>query len=327
MPNAVPPPGQPASGPSDASANDASANDASAGAAMPAAPDITDPEFCEREYNVRAALPHAADTMAKWGERARAARARLREAAGGVHSPLELVYGPADKERMDFFPVARPDEPLLVFIHGGYWRSMDKDDFSWIAPAFVARGVAVAIPNYDLVPGVPMETIVRQMLAALSYLWRNAPQLRFDRRRIVVAGHSAGGHLAAMMGCALWPQWSARLPPDLVRAVLTISGLHELEPLRHAPFLARDIALDAARAARMSPARMPPAPGVRLVTAVGGDESSEFHRQARLLAEGWPDAFERDVPMPGCDHFRVCERLAEPDSALFHAALELCMRR
>lgn len=290
-------------------------------------PNSYDPEFCEREYNARASIPGAAEIMAGWGERARAVRAQLLEANAGSQAPLELTYGPGGNERLDLFPVARNNEPLLVFIHGGYWRAFSKNDFTWIAPAFLERGISVAIPEYDLVPSVPMETIVRQMLSALAYLWRNGPTLGFDRNRIVVAGHSAGGHLAAMVACALWPQWGHDLPADLVKAVLSISGLHDLEPLRHAPFLARDIALDAERARRLSPAFMPAAPGVRVMTAVGGDESSEFHRQARLLAERWPEAFERDVPMPGCHHLRVCERLAEPDSPLFEAAMQLCERR
>lgn len=290
-------------------------------------PDPYDPEFCEREYNARAAIPKATDIVAGWTERARAVRERLREQSGGAQAPLELAYGPGPAERLDLFPVARADEPLLVFVHGGFWRSLSKDDFSWIAPPFLARGISVAMPDYALVPAVTMEAIVGQTLAALAYLWRNGPTLGFDRRRIVVAGHSAGGHLAAMTACAVWPQWGADLPPDLIKAVLTVSGLHELEPLRHAPFLARDIALDAERARRLSPAHMPPATGVRVVTAVGGDESGEFHRQARLLAERWPGAIEQHLDVPGAHHLRVCEQLAEPGSGLFEAAVRLCGAR
>lgn len=292
----------------------------------PAQPSSFDPAFCEREYNARAAVPEAATLLGASTERARAARAMLDAQDGGRQARQELAFGPGAKERIDFFPAGVDGAPLLVFIHGGYWRALDKEDVSWIAPPWLSRGVSVALPNYDLLPTVPMETIVAQVRAALAFLWRDAPRLGVDRDRIVVCGHSAGGHLAAIAACTDWPAHGPDLPSRIARGTLSISGLHDLEPLRHAPFLSRDLALDTDRARALSPAYQTPNAGLRAVTCVGGDESSEFHRQARLLAQHWGTALEHDVPMPGRNHFTVVEALAEPGSALFEAAADLLER-
>lgn len=285
-----------------------------------------DTAFCEREYNARAAVPQASALLAASAERARAARAALESRSGGAHARQELAWGPGAKERIDFFPAGASSTsgaPLLVFIHGGYWRALDKEDFSWVALPWVEAGVAVALPNYDLLPAVRMDRIVEQVRSAIAYLWREAPRLGVDRDRIVVCGHSAGGHLAAMVACTDWKSIGADLPVRLPAGVLSVSGLHDLEPLRHTAFLSADLALDAEAARALSPAYATPNAGVRAMTCVGGEESSEFHRQARLLADRWGAAVERDVPMPGRDHFTVIDALAEPGSPLFAAVADL----
>ncbi|UCE31032.1 MAG: alpha/beta hydrolase [Burkholderiales bacterium] len=274
-------------------------------------------EFCDREYNARASIPDNLEIFDRWAARSLDVRRR----AAGV---FDLPYGRSPAERLDLFPAAAPAAPLFVFIHGGYWRALDKSDFSFLAPAFVRAGISLAIPNYALAPKVTVEEITRQMLGALAWLYRNGHAYGCDRHRIVVGGHSAGGHLSAMMMCALWPQYAPDLPTELVRGALAISGLYDLEPIRHTTFLNPDLGLDRRRALRLSPAWMPPASDAPLVTAVGGLESSEFHRQNRLIAERWPRNFRYDVPMPGHHHLSVCEALGEDDSALFAAARELC---
>ena len=275
-----------------------------------------DPDDCDRQYNARAAVPEHPAIFARWAKAAAAARAGLSMRAG-------LAYGGTPRQCVDLYPAARTDAPLLAFIHGGYWRSGAREDFAWIAPPFVERGVSVALIGYDLAPAVTLRTITLQVLRALEWLWRNAPEHGFDSSRIVVGGHSAGGHLAAMSACALWPQWDPDLPTDLVKGVVAVSGLFDLAPLRHASFLSADLNLDEADAFQLSPAWMTPAHGLPVITAVGGLESAGFHAQAALLARQWPRNLRAELPMPGANHMTVLEGLADPGNALFQAALDL----
>lgn len=277
------------------------------------------PDYCDREYNARASIPDAQRILATWAERGAATR---RQRAG----LLDLPYGEAAAERLDVFPTRREGAPLLVYIHGGYWRALDKSDFSWVAPPFVDHGIAVAVVNYGLAPATPIEEIVRQMLRALAWLYRKADDLQFDPQRICVSGHSAGGHLAAMMLAALWSRYADDLPENLVKGALAVSGVFDLEPLVHAPFVNVDLQLDAERAAALSPARMLPATRAPMYTAVGGNESAEFKRQTALIAKRWPRNVVRDVPMTGFNHLTVAEELANPASPLFDAALELVQK-
>ncbi len=276
-------------------------------------------EFCEREYNNRALIPEHPQIFARWAEQAAATR-RLRACL------IDLNYGESAGERLDLFPARKDGAPLLVFIHGGYWRSLDKSDFSWLAPPFVNHGVSVALVNYGLSPKTPMEEIVRQMLRAHAWLYRNGDRFGFDPTRMFTAGHSAGAHLTAMMMAALWPAFASDLPADLVRGGLAISGIYDLEPLLYAPFVAADLQLNARRARMLSPIYLPAATPAPLYTAVGGRETSEFRRQNALIGKAWPKNLVRDVPMPRWHHLNVIDELADPESPLFDAALELIRR-
>ena len=275
-----------------------------------------DAAFFEREYNARAAIPEHPQIFARWAEEGAITR-RLRACL------IDLPYGETPAERLDYFPTRVEAAPLLVFIHGGYWRSLDKSDFSWLAPPFVQHGVAVALLNYGLAPATPMEDMVRQQIAALAWLYRNGDRLGFDPERIVLAGHSAGAHLTAMMMAALWPVVASDLPARLIKGGLAISGIYDLAPLVRAPFVNVDLRLDAVRARVLSPVHLPPATDAPLITAVGGLESSEFQRQSALIGQSWKNVFRRDVPMAGRNHLTVVDELADPASPLFDAALEL----
>src|SRR5262249_53173571 len=136
-----------------------------------------------------------------------------------------------------------------------------------------------------------------------------------------VSGHSAGGHLTAMMMCALWPQLDPRLPKDLWKGGLAISGIYDLRPLLEVDFLQTDLRLDPALALRLSPAFMPASTRAPVMTCVGGDESSEFLRQNGLLGARWGSVIAGDIPMPGTNHFSVMDGFDEPASALFQGAL------
>ncbi|MCC7310283.1 MAG: alpha/beta hydrolase, partial [Sulfuritalea sp.] len=182
------------------------------------------PQELDHQYNARAAIPDHPEIFERW-------RADSRLACDGLRWEADCHFGSSPAETLDFYPAAVPNAPLLVFIHGGYWRSLDKQDFSFLAPGFVKAGVALAMPNYGLAPATPIAEMVRQMLRAMAWLYRHGAELGIDRRRIAVAGHSAGAHLAAMMLAADWPLMAGDLPRDLLRGATCISGLYDLQPL------------------------------------------------------------------------------------------------
>jgi arylformamidase len=277
---------------------------------------VQDKAWLERQYNNRALVPDHAQYFARWAESSARARANL-------ECRLDVRYAEKPGETLDFFPAKRGNGTCMMFIHGGYWRSLDKNDFSFLAPAWVDAGVSVAVVNYDLCPKVTIEEIVREMLRASRWLWLHAAELGVDRERLYVSGHSAGGHLVAMLMAALYPTFDARLPKDLWKGGLAISGVYDLTPLPDVEFLQGDLRLDAQSARRVSPAFLPAATRAPIMTSVGGDESDEFRRQNALLGERWPAAFAGDIAMPGKNHFSVVDGLADTASPLFAGARRL----
>ena len=277
------------------------------------------PEWFDAEYNNRARVADAPRILARWAEASALSRANL-------ECRLDLAYGAEDKEKLDVF-VAQTEHsqpsPVLVFIHGGYWRALDKADQSFIAPVFTDEGAMVVIPNYSLCPEVGMERIPLQLTQALAWVWRHAADYGGDPNQIVVAGHSAGGHLAAMLACCDWKAVGHDLPRHLVKGVLSISGLHDLAPIARTPFLQQDLKLSADSVRRLSPVRFP-APEAPVYAVVGGAESAEFKRQAQLLRQAWG---ERCVSvceeLPGFDHFTILRDLADPQGRSHQLARKL----
>jgi arylformamidase len=256
----------------------------------------------EAEYNNRARVPEHPGLIAGWAADA----AAYRETAKGE---LGVPYGPSERMRLDLF--GDGGGPLAVFIHGGYWQGLDRSSFSHLAGGLVARGVTVAIPSYDLCPAVSMEDIVDQMRALCAFLWR-----RFERP-MAVAGHSAGGHLAACMLATSWPDVAAGLPAGIVAAGYGISGLYELEPLVGTS-INTALKLDAAEARRLSPLQWPAPRGRVFDAVVGGAESAEYLRQSHAITEGWgaEGVRTRFEALEGANHFTVVAPLADPQSAM-----------
>lgn len=273
-----------------------------------------DPTWLDAQYNNRARVPEAPQILERWANASALARTQS-------DCVLDIAYGGGPGETLDVFRTPVPDAPVFVFIHGGYWRALDKRDHSFVAPALVEAGAMVVVPNYALCPAVTIDRITLQMVQALAWVWRHAREHGGDPRRIVVGGHSAGGHLAAMLLNCRWPQVAPDLPADLLRSAVSISGLFELEPIRHTTFLAPDLRLTEASARKLSPALLP-APAGRLAAVVGGDESEEFLRQNRLIRDAWGD---RAVPVcesiPGTNHFTVLHDLADAGTRLHAIAL------
>jgi len=276
-----------------------------------------DGAWYDRMYNNRALVPDHADYLGRWAQESRQARDEF-------PCELDIAYGSEPGETLDVFPAEQGDGPVLVFIHGGYWRALDKADHSFIAPAFTRHNTCVVVPNYALAPAATIPQATLQMARAVAWTWHNIRRFGGDPRRIVVAGHSAGGHLAAMLLACLWPQLDASLPRDTLRSALSISGLHDLDPIMRTPFLQQTLQLTPQQVEQASPARLPAPRAGTLYSVVGGEESPEFHRQNRLIQEAWGT---RRVPvcevLPGLHHFGMLDALVEPSHRLQQLALDL----
>ena len=275
-----------------------------------------DPAWLDAQYNNRARVPDHPEILARWERASEFARANS-------SCRVDIAYGPTPSETLDVFPTPRANAPVFVFIHGGWWRALDKRDLSFVAPVFTQAGALVIVPNYGLCPTVTIETIALQLTKALIWTHRHAALYGGDPQRIVVAGHSAGGHLAAMMLSCHWRAIDAKLPARLVRAAMSISGVFDLEPVRHTPFLKADLRLTPESVRRLSPLRFP-RPSGPLYATVGALESDEFLRQNEAIRHAWG---AKSVPVcetvAGANHFNVLHALADPQSPLHARALEL----
>lgn len=265
----------------------------------------------DRQYNNRARVGDFGALHRRWVEQSRAT-------VGQLGRPIEVAYGADKRQSVDIWMPAgatRTPTACLAFIHGGYWQALDKEDCSFLVAPFVAAGVAVAMIEYRLCPAVTMTEIVGDVRGALAALKSAAPDHGIDPARIVLAGHSAGGHLAAMM----------MTEPGAIayRGVVSISGLYDLEPIRLS-FLNAALKMDAAEAKTLSPVLKPPLHKCPLVLTVGGDEPEEYQRQQTDFADTWRahGVAAEIVPSRG-NHFDAMEALADTDSALFKATMAL----
>ncbi len=264
----------------------------------------------DAQYNNRARFPHYVEHFTNWARWSAAARTEL-------PSSLDVSVGPSPWQTIDIFPAAIALAPIYVFIHGGYWYSLDKSDYSYVARGMRAHGVTTVVNNFGLAPAHDMDTIVAHNRAALSWLWRNAESLGADRHRIYVCGHSAGGHLALMLIGTEWPALGADLPANLVKGVCSIGGIHDLEPIRLS-FLNQKLQLSLAQAARNSPVHLDYRQRAPLSLVVAIDESPEFHRQSRVMESLWQSMhYPVELLNPDdLDHFSVVNELGNPDCAL-----------
>ena len=272
-------------------------------------------EFVEREYNLRAAFPDHPQWFARWAVDSATARTRL-------ETRLDVRYGSGPKQTMDLFLTERARGTLL-FIHGGYWRALDKSDHSFVAPPLVARDISVAVMNYDLCPGVDIARIVEECREAVAWLRREGPRYGLAVEPLVVSGHSAGGHLAAMLVAT---DWHARgLPQRTIAGAVALSGVFDLEPLVQVSFNV-DLKLDAGHAYLVSPIHLQPRVPTPMLIAAGADETSEFIRQSWLLWERWPECHPSGRRSPlfvaGRHHFSVVSDLASAESELVRKTLE-----
>jgi arylformamidase len=267
----------------------------------------------ETEYNNRARVPEHQEIFVRW-EREGAA---YRKASPKVE--LGLKYGPSARQTLDIFPAANdgPDTPLALFIHGGWWRSLGPESFSQMAKGPNANGVTVAVAGYELCPTCSIGDIVEQMRAAGLFLWRRY------KKRFVVFGHSAGGHLTACLVATDWTTVAPDAPSDLAPAGYAISGVFDLAPLTKIS-VNEDLKLTEKVAHDLSPLYWRVPAGRVLDAVVGAEESNEFLRQSKIIAEAWRQgmATTRYEAPPG-NHYTVIDPLTDPNSAMTRRVVEL----
>jgi arylformamidase len=260
----------------------------------------------EVEYDNRSRVPEHPEIFARWQREAAAYRAAAHNAKLGI------AYGPSTRRTIDLFP-AKDDEkaPLALFIHGGWWRSLEPSMFSQLTAGPNARGITVAVAGYDLCPNCSIADIIEQMRAACLMLWRKR------RQRVFIYGHSAGGHLASCMVATDWKAFASDAPADLVPSAYAISGVFDLLPLVQVS-QNQDLRLDESEARRVSPLHWSVPAGRSLDAVVGALESSEFLRQSKTVAEAWrrAHALTRYEEIAGTNHFTVIDALNDPNSAM-----------
>lgn len=262
----------------------------------------------ESEYNNRARVSDHLAHMAGWQRDAAAYRATAR-------CELNVAYGPGERHRLDLFhpPGGDAGGPVVLFIHGGYWQSLDKSSASHLARGANERGLTVAIPSYDLAPTITLSGIVAEMETAADFLMQRLAQ------PLVVSGHSAGGHLTACL--------MARSATSLKRPIVAgmpISGLFDLVPLVPTS-INRALSLTVEEARRLSPIYQKPPVNSRVIAVVGGAESHEFLRQSRDLVTQWSamDTTGRLYEVPEAHHFNVLAGLADPADILVDMLVDL----
>lgn len=267
----------------------------------------------DAQYDNGVAVPDRARWTDRWPVASLEARARL----GGK---LDAAYGSHEREKLDIFPAAGDKAPILMFIHGGYWRMRSKDEFSFIAPSYVAAGISVVMVGYPLAPAATMDDITESARQAVIRVYRNAASFGGDPARLHISGYSSGGHLVGMM---MATDWAARgLSGNAVKGGCAISGIYDLEPFRLCSLNAH-VGVTKEAAARNSPMHLVPKKAIPLILTVGGKETDEFRRQTEAYADVWRRAGLplEIVPMPEDHHYSIMDGFADPISPLFQAVI------
>lgn len=272
----------------------------------------------DRQYNARASVADFDACVRDYAERAQEARRQC----VGIH---DLRYGMGQAERLDLFPVAsaRSSAPLLIFIHGGYWRAQTKEDAPLMAKVFTDAGVAVATLEYPLLPEATLAETVREVRSAVAWLYRHGADYGVDPSRIYASGSSAGGHLTGMLMAPGW-QASYGLPPDVIKGGVGLSGLYDIQPLCDTHINAW-LRLHPEQAKRLSPLFHLPDITTPLVLTVGGLETDGFKNQTNVFEAAWR---EKGYPVTRveaahCNHFNLLCELALPDSPLTRETLKM----
>ena len=235
----------------------------------------------EKGYNVRLLVEDFDGLIEKWSNRSE----KFRET---VDSSLDCQYGSGEKDKLDIFRCGKPNAPLFIFVHGGYWQRGDKSVYSFVAESFVSSGIDVALIGYQLCPGASMTNIVDKIREAVIWIWDNADDYAISKNRINVSGHSAGGHITGMILATDWKEISEELPSDIVKTGIPISGLYQLDPIRETT-IADALGLDDEESKELSPHFFKPKTDAPILVTLGGGETPEFHWQTDHFVDKWKE--------------------------------------
>jgi arylformamidase len=276
--------------------------------------DFATQEELDAQYNLTAMFPEVAARYEQfcWRE--------SESVRSGLDHRLDVPFGPTLAEHLDLYP-AGENSPVLVYVHGGFWCLRTSKEFGFVAKGPVSQGVATVVANYDLCPRVTIEEIVRQTRAAVVWIYKNAARFGGDPERIHVAGHSAGGHLVAML---LSTDWESEygLPGDIIKSATAISGLYDLAPFPYT-FLQPQLQLGLDQVLRNSPILHVPDTSPSLLVAYGEDETDEFKCQSEEYLEAWrTKGLEGErLILQGKNHYDVIDGFLDPESPLCSAIL------
>lgn len=271
----------------------------------------------DSQYNVRQHVPAYQDYLNRW-------EALSRETESKLPVIKDILYGNLPGESLDVYPASKPLSKTLIFIHGGYWHLLDKAMFHFVANGFHSYGITTVLLNYPLAPEVTMDQIVLSCRNAIRWLYNHASSFHGDPHQMYVAGHSAGGHLAAMLMATDWNRFHKGVPEDVLKGACFVSGLFDLVPI-HLSYHNKVLQMNRGTAVRNSPLRLDPLAACPTVVAVGDAETTEFNEQSKEIYNGWKKkgAAVQLLQLPHLNHYSIVETMIDQDAALHKAICRL----
>ena len=281
-----------------------------------------DLDTLNREYSPSSCVDDINVYIRQYIELSRDAKAQA-NAQGRLHNGLQ--YGEAETQRLDLYlPSTSPQSKLMVYIHGGYWQELSKEESSFAAPTFQQQGFHYAVIGYTLAPDASLSDIVEENRRAIAWLYTEASRFGYDPEQIYVCGSSAGAHLSMMMLQTKWSDYLVDYQGNIIKGVCAVSGIYDLQPLL-STYVNEALKMDSVEAQANSPLLLPLPKAVPIIIAFGANETSEFKRQSQVMAQklrahGFAVRYQQ---IDGRNHFDVIVELCHESSWLSQQAISL----